>query len=95
MCEIRMRDSDVLEICGKSCGEGWFWWDRYGKVVVCEILELSVVFLGICCSFEWLAVENTVDFGVRKNWEVFGEWVREKETGIGRKARFALIVEVR
>ena len=54
-----------------------------------------MVFLGICCSFEWLAAKNTVDFGVRENWEVLGEWVGEKETGTDRKVRFALIVGAR
>ena len=79
----------------KSCGVGWFWWDRHGNVVICEILGLSVVFLSIFCSYGWLVAENTVDFGVRENWEVLGEWVGEKETGTDRKVRFALIVEVR
>ena len=79
----------------KSCDVGWFWWDRHGNVVICEILGLSVVFLSICCSFGWLAAENTVDFGVRENWEVLGEWVGEKETGTDRKVRFALIVGAR
>ena len=54
-----------------------------------------MVFLGICCSFEWLAAENTVDFGIGENLEVLGQWVREKETGTDRKVRFALIVGVR
>ncbi len=54
-----------------------------------------MVFLSICCSFGWLVAENTVDFGVRENWEVLGEWVGEKETGTDRKVRFALIVGVR
>ena len=74
---------------------GWFWWDRHGNVVICEILGLGVVFLSIFCSFGWLAAENTVDFGVRENWEVFGEWVGEKETETDRKVRFALIVGAR
>ena len=63
--------------------------------MICEILGLGVVFLSIFCSFGWLVAENTVDFGVRENWEVLGEWVGEKETGTDRKVRFALIVEVR
>ena len=54
-----------------------------------------MVFLGICCSFEWLAAKNTVDFGIGENLEVLGQWVREKETGTDRKVRFALIVGAR
>ena len=38
-----MRDSGVLEICGKSCGEGWFWWNRHENVVICEILGLEKI----------------------------------------------------
>ena len=72
---------------------GWLWWDRHGNVVICEISGLSVVFLSICCSFGWLAAENTVDFRFRENWEVLGEWVRE--TGTDRKMRFVPIVEAR
>ncbi len=28
-------------------GVGKFWWDRREKVVICEILEMSVVLLGL------------------------------------------------
>ena len=52
-----------------------------------------MVLWGICCSFGWMAAKNTVDFDVRENFEVFGEWVREKKTD--RKVRFALIVGAR
>ena len=40
---------------GSSCGVGWFWWDRHGKAVICEILEMSVVFLGLVAVLSgWL-----------------------------------------
>ena len=39
---------------GKSCGVGWFWWNRHENVVICEILELNVVFLGYLLQF-WVA----------------------------------------
>ena len=62
---------------------------------MCEILGVECGAFGIGCSFEWLAAKNTVDFGVRENLEVLGEWVGEKETGTDRKVRFALIVGAR
>ena len=49
-------------------------------------------FWGICCSFGWLAAGNVVDLEFGENCEVFGEWVREKETGTDRKVRFVPIV---
>ena len=45
---------------GRSCGVGWFWWDRRGKVVMCEILGVECGAFGIGCSFEWLAARNSV-----------------------------------
>ena len=45
---------------GRSCGVGWFWWDRRGKVVMCEILGVECGAFGIGCSFEWLAARNPV-----------------------------------
>ena len=73
---------------------GWFWWDRRGKVVVCEILGVEYGAFGIACSFGWMAAGNAVDLEFGENWEVFGKWVREKETGTDRKVRFVPIVEV-
>ena len=42
-------------------------------MMICEILGAEYGVFGICCSFEWLAAENTVDFGVGENLEVFGK----------------------
>ena len=47
-----MWDSGVLEIFeGRSCGVGWFWWDRREKVVICEILEVECGALGYLLQF--------------------------------------------
>ena len=39
---------------GRSCGVGWFWWDRRGKIVVCEILGVECDVFGHLLQF-WVA----------------------------------------
>ena len=51
---------------GRSCGVVWLWRDRRDKVVICEILELSVVFLGLVVVLgDWLRKIRWI-FGLEK-----------------------------
>ena len=48
---------------GRSCGVGWFWWDRREKVVICEILGAECGVLGIGENLEelgeWVGEKET------------------------------------
>ena len=45
-----------------------FWWDRRGKAVICEILEMSVVFLGLVAVLSgWLQKIRWI-LGLEKIW---------------------------
>ena len=45
-----------------------FWWDRREKVVICEILEMSVVFLGLVAVLSgWLRKIRWI-LGLEKIW---------------------------
>ena len=43
ICEILGLSMVFWRFGDKSCGVGWFWWDRHGNVVICEILGLEKI----------------------------------------------------